>query len=142
MSQSGRRGTTAQTPGQRLYLIRLALGDGVKNAMKISDFVELVRRVTGARYDGAAISRSENGSRKLTLDDVTAFAAVDPERRSRAWLAFGNDEPIARIDIPDEMSETFSRARRGEAPPTAAEEAPPQRAAGGRRGSKRPKDQR
>lgn len=96
MPQSG-GGTSADTPGQRLYQIRLALGDGVKNAMRIEDFVALVKRVTGATYDPSAISRTENGGRKLTLEDAPIFAAVDPRHRGRNWLAWG-DPPQSAPD--------------------------------------------
>lgn len=79
----------ADTPGRRLYLIRLALGDGVKNPMRIEDFVALIKKKTGAVYDPSAISRTENGDRKLTLEDAPIFTAVDKLKREPDWLAWG-----------------------------------------------------
>jgi hypothetical protein len=82
----------ADTPGKRLYLIRLALGDGTKNPMRIDDFVALLKRKRRAVYQSSAISRTENGGRKLTLVDAEHFAAVDPQKRGAGWLAFGAGE--------------------------------------------------
>ena len=79
---------TEETPGQRVYRIRLALGDGLKNPMTLRDFVALLRRQK-ARYDPSTISRIENGTRTITLKDVQAIAAVDPLKRGRDWLAWG-----------------------------------------------------
>lgn len=90
----------AETPGARLFLIRLALGDGVKNPMLIDDFVALVERVTGVSYDPSAISRSENGGRKLSLDDVRAFAMVDPQHRGKLWLAWGENADATMASNP------------------------------------------
>lgn len=133
MSHLRHAGTTAETPGQRLYLIRLGLGDGVKNALRIDpEFVELVERLTGFRYDPSAISRAENGSRKLSLDDVARFAAVDPLRRGRDWLGWGSGmaEPIAEnVPLIPAAVEAVRRARA-----SAPAESPPskRKAVGGR----------
>jgi hypothetical protein len=95
-------GEMAETPGERLFLIRAALGTGLKNPMLIDDFVALVQRETGVTYDPSAISRTENGGRKLSLDDVPPFAAVDPLRRGKLWLAWG-----------EQSDTTMSAARQG-----------------------------
>lgn len=80
------------TIGQRLYLIRLACGDGVRRPEPAADFSARVERATGKRYDQATISRLETGGRNWLVEDVDAFAAVDPLTRGRAWLA-GYAEP-------------------------------------------------
>jgi hypothetical protein len=79
----------AETAGDRLYLIRLALGDGFRKAMPIPRFVEHVRAVTGADYHDATISLLERMKQNWRVDDALAFAAVDPKGRGAAWLAFG-----------------------------------------------------
>lgn len=111
MPQSGSEQTSRKARGQRLYLIRLACGDGVKNPMFIDDFVALVERTTGHRYDPAAISRSENGKRDITVDDAIRFAAVDPKQRGKAWLAFGDDEPLAVVEVPPPIAEVLANHR-------------------------------
>lgn len=103
----------AETPGSRLYLIRLALGDGVKNPMRIEDFVALVRERTGTRYAPSAISRSENGERRLTLEDALIFAAVDPRKRGPDWLAWGERQG-SEAEYGGKISETDARAAQAE----------------------------
>lgn len=97
----------ALTPGERLYLIRLACGDGVRKPESAADFSERVRKATGKRYDQATISRLETGGRNWLLEDIDAFAAVDPEQRGRAWLAgysdpdMGKDTRSHRVAVSD-----------------------------------------
>jgi hypothetical protein len=55
----------------------------------VEAFVERVKKATGEHYDPATISRLENGKQIWKVSDVEAFAAVDPDRRGRAWLAWG-----------------------------------------------------
>jgi hypothetical protein len=94
----------AATPGQRVYLIRLAHGDGVKNPMPLAEFVALVKKRRGARYDASAISRMENGTRKVTLEDIDVLAPMDPLRRGKAWLACWEDDRPPVQKGPDEPS--------------------------------------
>ncbi len=86
----------AATPGQRVYLIRLAHGDGVKNPMPLAEFVALVKKRRGVTYDASAVSRMENGTRKVTLEDIDVLAPLDPLKRGKMWLA-GWDESQPRI---------------------------------------------
>lgn len=151
---------------QRVYAVRLALGDGWKNPLPMAEFAELLNGA-GTRYDSSVISRIENGERKLTLADVERIAAVDPERRGKLWLAWGEREdasmrsagggetPIATIDVPDELAiaafaaSEARKAGRGRAGPPAQQEPAPAephprraRAAGDRHAPKSPKDRR
>lgn len=81
----------AAKPGQRVYLVRLALGDGVKNPLSLADFALLIKRKRKAVYDPSALSRLENGKRAMTTEDAEHVAAVDPKERGAAWVAFGDD---------------------------------------------------
>ena len=52
-------------------------------------------------YSVSTISRLETGRQEITLEDVLIIAAVDPEKRGRDWLAWGDSavsvaEPRAR----------------------------------------------
>lgn len=85
------------TIGQRLYLIRLACGDGVRRPESAADFGRRVKKATGLKYDQATISRLETGGRNWLLEDVEAFAAVDPLQRGRAWLAGFDGEPVQEV---------------------------------------------
>ena len=90
---------TADTPAKRAYLIRLACGDGFKSPEPMAAFaVRLTRQKRGA-WDSGKVSRVESGDRKLTLDDVDTYAAVDPLKRGKSWLAFG--ETAAPAQLPD-----------------------------------------
>lgn len=91
----------ADTPGQRVYLVRVALGRGHKNPMLIKDFVVVIQRLRKVSYDPSAISRLENGDRLASLEDIEAIAAVDPLRRGKLWLAWGEDQDSAKepLDI-------------------------------------------
>lgn len=97
------------TPGSRLYLIRLACGDGVRTAESLAEFAKRVKRRTKMDYDPSTISLLERMKQKWKLDDVHAFAAVDPLGRGEAWLAL-NAPPEARPEQ-DEPAQA-SRARK------------------------------
>lgn len=116
----------SETPGQRVYKIRLALGDGVKNPMTLKDFAALITRATKTVIDPSALSRLENGGRGLSIDDAHAIAAIDPKRRGPVWLAFGDAQtpPIMEGVIatnhrshpdPDAATAAVPRPRRGRA---------------------------
>lgn len=126
-----------QAPGVRVYLIRLALGDGVKNPMRIKDFVALVKERTGVSYDPSAISRTENGERDLALDDVPPIAAVDPLKRGRTWLAWGDANEDAALR-PNRERVSDGELAAWEASPAEDAPAPDRAAAGGRRRPKPP----
>ena len=82
-------GEEGQTVGERVYLIREALGTR-RDPMPLDRFAELIRDRTGFIYDKSTLSRMETGERKVSLEDVEVLAVVDPLERGRAWLAFGD----------------------------------------------------
>lgn len=103
----------SDTPGRRLYAIRLLLGDGFKNPMPADDFAELVKRRGGGDYDPSTISRLENGKRRWLLEDATRLSLADPLGRGERWLAFGAEnastessirEPVAYRPRPPEVA--------------------------------------
>jgi hypothetical protein len=77
------------TVGERIYLIREALGTR-RDPMPLDKLAELIERTTGAVYDKSILSRMETGERKVSLDDVAVLASVDPLKRGKAWLAWGD----------------------------------------------------
>lgn len=89
-----------ETPGQRLFLIRLACGDGLRKPESMRDFADRVLRVTGADYEHSTIGMLERDIQGWRIKDVSAFAAVDPKKRGEAWLAFGNLPSIEGPDLP------------------------------------------
>lgn len=82
----------ADTPGKRVYLVRLALGDGLRTPLSMDRFAALLTERTGRRYDSSMLSRIENGDRKVTLDDCAAIAPLDPHARGPGWIAWGERE--------------------------------------------------
>lgn len=80
----------AQTPGNRLYLIRLACGDQVRKAESLEDFSARVYKATKRQYDPSALSRLERMKQGWDLTDVHVLASVDPLKRGPVWLAFGD----------------------------------------------------
>lgn len=87
------------TAGDRLYLIRLACGDGVRDAEPLDAFAKRVKAATGRNYSAMTVSLLERMKQKWRLEDVSAFAAVDPLGRGEAWLSgFGEPSNGARLD--------------------------------------------
>lgn len=91
----------ADTPGKRLYLIRLARGDGVRDAQPMRQFVRDVQAQTGKRYLASTISLMERELQPIALEDVEVFARVDPRGRGRFWLAFGDPTPDQGMQAPE-----------------------------------------
>ncbi len=79
----------SETPGTRLYLIRLACGDGQRKPLSQAAFAKLVLDKRGVSYDPSTISLLERMEQGWTLDDLATFAAIDPKGRGPAWLAWG-----------------------------------------------------
>lgn len=77
----------AETSGQRLYMIRLACGDGLRKPEPLPEFAERVKRATGEMYHPSTISMLERMKQGWRLDDARAFAAVDPLKRGALWLS-------------------------------------------------------
>jgi hypothetical protein len=92
--------TSADTPGKRAYLIRLACGDGFKSPEPMAAFAMRLTRQKRGAWDSAKVSRVESGERKLTLDDVETYVRVDPLKRPRGWLAFGEEPASAGLIKP------------------------------------------
>lgn len=85
----------AKTVGQRFYLVRLARGDGVRRAEPIRLFVAHVLEETGTVIHPSELSDIENDkpSKAVTIEHVAAVAAVDPKRRGKLWLGWGEELP-------------------------------------------------
>ena len=77
------------TEGERLFLIRAALGRGIRKPMPQRDFAELLAQQRGRSYDASKISMIEQGKQRMSIDDAEDFAAVDPEKRGAPWVVFG-----------------------------------------------------
>ena len=81
--------------GERVFAVRLALGDGVRKPLALRPFAEVVTLIGAKlftpdyRRDASTISRWETGQQSLTLEDAAAVAANDPLQRGPAWLAWG-----------------------------------------------------
>lgn len=78
---------SSDTPGARLFLIRLACGDGVRKAESMQDFSDRVKKKTGRYYDPATLSLLERMKQGWKLEDALTFASVDPLKRGAVWLS-------------------------------------------------------
>lgn len=106
------------TPGQRLYLIRLACGDGVRKPESMRDFAERVRKATGQGYEHTTVSMLERDQQGWRLKDVHAFASVDPKGRGPTWLAFGESGAVAPPRADGELVAKPAPPRRAVVPAT------------------------
>lgn len=79
------------TRAERLFAVRAALGEGVRKPLSLRAFAELLTEQAGdgRRYHASQLSGWETGAGVPTVDDFAVIAAVDPERRGPAWLAWG-----------------------------------------------------
>lgn len=81
----------AELVGDRILLIRQALGS-VRDPLALEKLSKLVRDQTGHFIDKSELSRMERGKQGVSLADIDALARVDPLKRGKTWLAWG-DEP-------------------------------------------------
>jgi hypothetical protein len=84
------------TAGERVAEVRMAQLPDRRKPMTVRQFAELLTARAQAmgierRYDGGAISRIETNQRPLTPTDIAVIASVDPLRRGRLWLGWGED---------------------------------------------------
>lgn len=79
--------------GPRVYAIRLALGDGVRKALPLRELERLLAE-RGHRIHASELSKIEQGLRALSTDEVAVLAGLDPLRRGRSWLAWGEEDVI------------------------------------------------
>lgn len=88
----------AETPGQRLYQIRLACGDGKRTPESLKLFAERIKRLTGETYYANALSLLERDEQNWRLSDINTLAQVDPKQRGAQWLAFGGQPQTILLD--------------------------------------------
>lgn len=91
----------AETPGNRLYMIRLACGDGVREPESLEDFAERVRRKTKRKFLPMTLSLLERDKQKWLVEYSETFAKVDPLKRGPAWISHGPAEEVE----PEETTE-------------------------------------
>lgn len=84
--------------GNRIFKVRLALGDGLRKPLSMRKFVALVERETGRKIHASELSGIERGKRtEVAANDAMAIADVDPLERGVEWLIRGTvpDVPVA-----------------------------------------------
>ena len=86
--------------GDRVFAVRAALGGGVRKPLSQDAFAERLSELGGRTYYGPDISLIERNKKPLTLDDVAAMAALDPDRRGKYWLAWGGEADETRVPLP------------------------------------------
>jgi transcriptional regulator with XRE-family HTH domain len=80
---------------------------GLKQADFAARLDQAAKRLHGEkaiRYDQPLVSILENGGRSMTLEDVAVYAAVDPLRRGKLWMGWGEHiESAARPETDAEL---------------------------------------
>lgn len=79
------------TVAQRVYLVRLACGDGIRKPMPMREFAELLTG-DGETVHPSRVSDIENEKSPPTLAEIERIAVVDPLKRGKSWLAWGDDD--------------------------------------------------
>lgn len=102
----------AETVGQRLYLIRLACGDGVRDPESLKEFSARVKRATKQHFDPMTLSLLERMKQGWTLDNILTLSSVDPKQRGPSWLAFGDTQHTALLDPTKDRGLTEEEERR------------------------------
>ena len=93
----------ADSPGKRVYLVRLARGDGVKNPERLEDFAAALTTASGRRYDGSMVSRMENGGRGVSIRETELIAGLDPQHRGAAWIAYGEQKAPTSVEALEDL---------------------------------------
>lgn len=94
------------TVGGRVYEVRKALGPHTRKPMPQDAFAQLLTRRGKRRYYGPEVSLWEQDKKGLTPDDIEVIAAVDPKRRGKLWLGWGEAEADRKL-----TAEEITRAR-------------------------------
>ena len=113
----------------RLLAVREAL------RMTQAQFLGPLNKEAAARgvraYSQSTLSKLEGGGQAVTLDDIAVFAAVDPLKRGKLWLGWGEErsaeKPLATGTLSDQHVQAVRKKRDG-----GAGGSPERRAAGDR----------
>lgn len=102
---------TRESVGARLRAVREATGK------KQQDFVPLLDAAAAdlygsgeLTYSQSALSRLETGGQTATLEDIAVFARVDPKRRGKLWVAWGETEDAELRPVPKVSTKRFKDA--------------------------------
>lgn len=78
------------TVGARLLLIREALRSR-RSPLSLRELAARLNAQEGVDdFDATKLSLVERGERRVTLDEVAALARIDPLRRGRLWVGWGD----------------------------------------------------
>lgn len=85
--------TDTQSLGQRIYSIRLLLGEPPRRPMSLEEFGKRVAKAVGRDkpYSIGMVRLWEVGESEPALPVLKAIAAMDPEERGEYWLVLGGE---------------------------------------------------
>lgn len=91
-----------QTVRARVYEIRRALGPDHRTPLTQGEFAKRANAIAArfglkANYDASFISKIENGTRTVGIEEIPVFAALDPMKRGDSWLAWGVMLPAGSV---------------------------------------------
>lgn len=129
-----------QTIAERVYEIRRLLGPDLKTPLQGGVFAKRLNAIAARyglqfKYDHSVISKIENGGRRVSIEEVPLFAALDPKQRGANWLAWGGDPAtLLGVDPSRDHQLTATEAARARAVETAhTAPRPTKHSAGGRK---------
>lgn len=109
----------------RLKLVREATG--LTQLQFLPRLNAVAAKLHVREYSQSTLSKLETGTQEPSFDDVAVFAAVDPERRGKLWLAWNEredsalqDAELARPQMPVERFERSETSRMAAAKKVAA----------------------
>lgn len=83
--------------GDRVRAVREAIGERQPAfALRLTGQARKLGMIW-LRYDNTIVSKLEQGTRDLSIDDTFVIAAIDPRQRGRQWLITGEESP----ELPD-----------------------------------------
>lgn len=98
--------------GARMFEIRAACGHGVRDPETLKAFSERIAQLTGVAYGEMTLSNMETGKRRWLVTDINAVAAVDPLKRGREWLAWGDSPGEILLDPTQDRGLTLEEEER------------------------------
>lgn len=109
-----------QPMAQRLRMIREAAGlTQLQFLPKLNAASRAVLGEGEREYSQSTLSKLESGAQEPIFDDVAVFAWVDPLKRGKLWLAWGESRDSATAETHEELA-----ARLGVSPPRRKQQFP------------------
>ena len=85
---------------RRIKAVREALGLTQEALLPVLN--DAAQRLGVRVFKQSSLSKIEGGPQAVSFDDVAVYAAVDPKRRGKLWLAWGEKADATMAATPDD----------------------------------------